>query len=74
MNELAMNTQKPYVVNTVYNTAYGDRNILNNLVDYLKDYLSDHNPKITDVVIGNRPNRAGDKSHSLDSIEKAKSL
>jgi hypothetical protein len=30
MNALAMLTQNPQAINTVYNTAYGDRNTLNN--------------------------------------------
>jgi UDP-N-acetylglucosamine 4-epimerase len=74
MNELAMTTQNPDAVNTVYNTAYGDRNTLNHLVEYLKEYLSEYNPKIADVVIAYGPNRAGDIPHSLASIEKAKAL
>jgi UDP-N-acetylglucosamine/UDP-N-acetylgalactosamine 4-epimerase len=74
MNELAMQTQNPDAVNTVYNTAYGDRNTLNNLVDYLKQYLSHYNPKIAEVPIVYGPNRAGDIPHSLASIDKAKSL
>lgn len=74
MNELAMTTQNPAAVNTVYNTAYGDRNTLNNLVDYLKEYLSKYNPEIAEVNIEYGPNRAGDIPHSLASIEKAKKL
>jgi len=74
MNELAMTTQNSAAINTVYNTAYGDRNTLNNLVDYLKDYLSKYNPKIADVSIVYGPNRAGDIPHSLASIDKAKAL
>jgi len=74
MNELAMLTRNTEAVNTVYNTAYGDRNTLNNLVDYLKEYLSKYNPKIAEVAIEYGPNRAGDIPHSLASIEKAKSL
>lgn len=74
MNELAMTTSNPEAVNTVYNTAYGDRNTLNNLVDYLKDYLSEYNPEIAQVKIEYGPNRAGDIPHSLASIEKAKTL
>ena len=60
MNELAMTTQNPEAINTIYNTAYGDRNTLNNLVDYLKEYLTHYNPKIADVAIEYGPNRAGD--------------
>ena len=74
MNELAMATQNPEAINTVYNTAYGDRNTLNNLVGYLKDYLTEYNPKIANVAIEYGPNRAGDIPHSLASIDKAKSL
>ena len=74
MNELAMTTQNPAAVNTVFNTAYGDRNTLNDLVDYLKEFLSAYNPKIADVAIAYGPNRAGDIPHSLASIDKAKTL
>lgn len=74
MNELAMTTQNPEAVNTVYNTAYGDRNTLNDLVKYLKEYLSEFDSKIGDVEIIYGPNRAGDIPHSLASIDKAKAL
>ncbi len=72
MNELAMICQNPEAVNTVYNTAFGDRNTLNDLVTYLKEYLSDFDPKIKDVPVIYGENRAGDIPHSLASIEKAK--
>lgn len=74
MNELAMLTQNPEAINTVYNTAYGDRNTLNNLVDYLKEFLSDFDPKISNINVEYGPNRAGDIPHSLASIDKAKKL
>jgi len=74
MNELAMTTQNPAAINTVFNTAYGDRNTLNDLVGYLKEFLSAYNPQIADVVPTYGPNRAGDIPHSLASIEKAKNL
>ncbi|SFE69982.1 SDR family oxidoreductase [Flavobacterium xueshanense] len=74
MNELAMLTQNPEAINTVYNTAYGDRNTLNNLVDYLKEFLAEHDPKIENVAVEYGPNRAGDIPHSLASIDKAKTL
>lgn len=74
MNELAMTTQNPLAVNTVYNTAYGDRNTLNNLVQYLKEYLSEFDAGIGKVNIEYGPNRAGDIPHSLASIDKAKEL
>jgi UDP-N-acetylglucosamine 4-epimerase len=74
MNELAMTTQNPEAVNTVFNTAYGDRNTLNDLVGYLKEFLSAYNPNIAQVAITYGPNRAGDIPHSLASIAKAKNL
>lgn len=72
MNELAMTSQNPQAVNTVYNTAYGDRNTLNDLVGYLKKYLSEFDAKIADVEIIYGANRVGDIPHSLASIDKAK--
>lgn len=74
MNELAMTTTNPDAVNTVYNTAFGDRTTLNDLVGYLKTFLSEFDPAIAGVEVVHGPNRAGDIPHSLASIDKAKSL
>jgi UDP-N-acetylglucosamine 4-epimerase len=74
MNELAMLTTNPDAVNTVYNTAYGDRNTLNDLLGYLKQFLSQYDERIGNVAVEYGPNRAGDIPHSLASIYKAKSL
>ena len=74
MNELALSTNNKEAINTVFNTAYGDRNTLNNLVDYLKEYLSVYDERIANVAIEYGPNRAGDIPHSLASIDKAKTL
>ncbi|WP_343707636.1 SDR family oxidoreductase [Flavobacterium sp.] len=74
MNELAMTSQNPEAINSVYNTAFGDRNTLNDLVKYLKEYLSEFDPKIKDVQVIYGENRAGDIPHSLASIEKAKKI
>ncbi|MFA9186509.1 SDR family oxidoreductase [Flavobacterium magnesitis] len=74
MNELAISTDKIEAINTVYNTAFGDRNTLNDLVGYLKEYLSNFDPKISDVEVIHGANRAGDIPHSLASIDKAKEL
>jgi UDP-N-acetylglucosamine/UDP-N-acetylgalactosamine 4-epimerase len=71
MNELAMTTNNPAAVNTVYNTAYGDQNTLIHLVEYLKEYLTKYNPDIAKVEIEYGPNRVGDIPHSLASIEKS---
>lgn len=72
MNLLAVSTTNPEAVNTVYNTAFGDRTTLNQLVDYLKEFLSAYDPTIANAEIKHGPNRAGDIPHSLASIEKAK--
>ena len=74
MNELAMTPQNPEAVNTVYNTAYGDRTTLKQLVGLLKENLSIFDAKIADVEVIHGPNRAGDIPHSLASIEKASAL
>ena len=72
MNELAMLTENPKAVNTVYNTAFGDRTTLTQLVQLLKDNLAKFDPKIAEVEVLHGPNRAGDIPHSLASIDKAK--
>lgn len=72
MNELAMLTSNPLAINTVFNTAFGDRTTLNDMVNNLKLYLSEFDSKIADVKIVYGPNRIGDIPHSLASIEKAK--
>lgn len=74
MNELAITSQNPESVNTVYNTAFGDRNTLNDLVGYLKEYLAEFDPKIANVEVIYGTNRAGDIPHSLASIDKAKKM
>jgi len=74
MNELAMLTTNPEAINTVYNTAFGDRTTLNQLVGSLKEILSKYNTQIQSVEILHGPNRAGDIPHSLASIDKAKKL
>ncbi|HBI00740.1 MAG TPA: LPS biosynthesis protein WbpP [Flavobacterium sp.] len=74
MNELAMLTQNPSAVNTVYNTAYGDRTTLNQMVTLLREYLSVYDEQIANVDVIYGPSRAGDIPHSLASVEKAKQL
>lgn len=72
MNELAMLSENPEALNTVYNTAFGERTSLVELIAKLKEYLAEFDPKIADVEIVYGPNRAGDVPHSLASIDKAK--
>lgn len=74
MNERAMLTDNPEAVNTVYNTAVGDRTTLNQLVGYLKEFLTEFDVEIANVKVIHGPNRQGDIPHSLASVEKAKNL
>lgn len=74
MNELAMLTQNSDAVNTVYNTAYGDRTTLNQMVTLLQEYLSVYDAEIANVKVIYGPSRVGDIPHSLASVEKAKQL
>jgi UDP-N-acetylglucosamine 4-epimerase len=74
MNILALTSTNKEALNTVYNTAFGERTTLNQLVSYLKEYLSKYDSQIANIEISYGPNRSGDIPHSLASIEKAKSL
>lgn len=74
MNELAMLTTNPQAVNTVYNTAVGDRTNLNQLVSYIKEFLTEYDDEIANIEIKHGPNRAGDIPHSLASVDKAKKM
>ncbi len=74
MNERAMLSDNKNAVNTVYNTAVGDRTTIKQMAELLKEYLSEFDSKIADVEIKYGPNRAGDIPHSLASIDKAKEL
>lgn|ERR1035437_8696115 len=74
MNLLALTTSNMNAINTVYNTACGDKTTLNQLVGYLKEFLSEYDPKIKHVEILHGSNRIGDIPHSLASIGKAQRL
>lgn len=74
MNELAMLSENPEAINTVFNTAYGERTSLNQLVDYLKKSLTKLDDKIAAVPIHYGNSREGDIPHSLASIEKGKKI
>jgi UDP-N-acetylglucosamine 4-epimerase len=74
MNSLALFTDNAQAINTVYNTAYGERTTLNELTGYLKEFLSAYDPAIAQINIVHGGGRAGDIPHSLASIDKAKGL
>ena len=50
MNEKAMLTDNADALNTVYNTAFGDRTTLKSLVGYLKEFLSEYDAEIANGV------------------------
>lgn len=74
MNELAMLSSNPKVINMVFNTAYGERTTLNDLILILKTELAKFDPEIENVGIIYGENRSGDIPHSLASIDKARDL
>lgn len=74
MNLLAMTTTNPEAINTVYNTAFGERNTLLQLVGFLKEILSEYDSAIASVEVIHGPERSGDIPHSLASIDKARRL
>lgn len=74
MNIRAMVCDNQNAMNTVYNTAYGERTDLNELTELLKEYLGEFDPKIKEVKNVYGPTRAGDVPHSLASVDKAKAL
>jgi len=74
MNERAMLTENAEAVNTVYNTAVGDRTNLNELVSYVKEFLTEYDAEIINIEVKHGPNRVGDIPHSLASVDKAKGL
>lgn len=74
MNELALNTNNLEAINSVYNTAFGDRTNLTEMSALLKKYLGEFDPSILNVPIIYGKERIGDIPHSLASIEKAKKL
>jgi UDP-N-acetylglucosamine 4-epimerase len=74
MNMLALKMERSDALNTVYNTAFGERTTLNQLVSYLKEYLSEYDPEIAHINTVYGPPRTGDIPHSLASIDKAKTL
>ncbi|WP_396634853.1 SDR family oxidoreductase [Maribacter sp. R86514] len=74
MNVRAMVSNNQNAMNTVYNTAYGERTDLNELTELLKEFLGEYDPKIKNVKNIYGPKRAGDVPHSLASVDKAKEL
>lgn len=74
INQLALLTDNPEALNTVYNVAYGENTTLNELYSYLTEFLSAYNKDILNIAPEFGPPRKGDVMHSLASIDKAKNL
>ena len=74
MNELAMNTENPLALNTIYNTAFGQNSTIIKLATSIRSELSKFDATIANVEIIFGANRIGDIPHSLASIEKAQKL
>ena len=74
MNIRAMVSKNMDAINTIYNTAYGERTTLNELVELLKEHLSQYDAEIAKVAAIYGSTRQGDVPHSLASVEKAKKL
>ena len=70
-NQLALLTQSPDALNTVYNVACGGRTTLNELVDALRNALSAYDPAIAEIRPEYGPVRTGDIPQSLAEISKA---
>lgn len=74
MNLLALGVDNTKALNTIYNTAFGERATLNELVKTLKQLLGTYDKEIPSIEIKYGAVRNGDIPHSLASIEKAKEL
>ena len=74
MNQLAATTQNPDAINTVYNTAFGERTTLNELFKALRSAMAKSVPAIASLEATYGENRIGDIPHSLADISKAKTL
>jgi UDP-N-acetylglucosamine 4-epimerase len=74
INQLALLTNNPNAVNTVYNVAFGENTSLNELYHQLIANLSEFRKEIAQITPAFGPPRKGDVLHSLASIDKAKEL
>lgn len=74
VNQLALLSQGPNSLNTIYNVAFGDNTTLNELYTYLLEFLAPYHPEVTKILPQYGPSRKGDVMHSLASIEKARNL
>ena len=74
MNQLAATTENMDAINTIYNTAFGERTTLNELFEALRSAMAQLEPAIAGIEATYGENRLGDIPHSLADISKAKTL
>lgn len=74
INQLAAMTENKDALNTVYNTAFGERTTLNELIKALRKAMAKSIPAIAGIVPTYGENRQGDIPHSLADISKARNL
>jgi UDP-N-acetylglucosamine/UDP-N-acetylgalactosamine 4-epimerase len=74
VNQLALLSEDPESLNTIYNVAFGENTTLNELYKYLVEFLTPYHPEVAKVIPEYGPPRKGDVQHSLASIEKARNL
>lgn len=74
INLLALLTDNPAALNTIYNVAYGESTTLNELFGQLTLLLQGFGLPAGEIRPVYGPPRAGDVQHSLASIEKAREL
>ena len=74
INQLALLTENPDAINTVYNVAVGENTTLNQLYELLLLHLSPLIPEVKALRPQYGPTRTGDVQHSLASIDKARNL
>ena len=74
MNQLAATTENKDAINTVYNTAFGERTTLNELFEVLRNAMAKSVPAIAEIGPIYGENRLGDIPHSLADISKARTL
>ena len=74
INQIAATTENKEAINTVYNTAFGERTNLNEMTNVLKQELSKFDPAIGSVDVIHGPERVGDIPHSQANISKARKL
>ena len=73
-NLLAMETEDPEAVNQIYNVAGGAETSINALFEVIRALAGAHDPEILEISPVHGPERVGDVSRSLASVDKVRRL